>query len=109
MNHIYKNLHKQHSLIGSIMEEHKDDLTDSAIEITRGTFKRKVCSSSMGDLEEQLGFSSHHKLGKTMRSCPGVKYFKGSLKGEFVLFFSLPEHDDYFLFFDPDVVFKDEP
>ena len=48
--------------------------------IKRPTFLRYVDKMELGDLEEQLGFSSHHTLGETITKNSNVSYYKAVYK-----------------------------
>lgn len=104
--YVNANEHKNKEEIKNLLAAEMESVLEFSTEITRGTFKRYVCDSSLGDLEENLGFSSHHKIGKTMRSEPGVKYFKSALFGMHVVYFTLPDNEKLYLFANTEEIFK---
>ena len=55
--------------------------------ISRSTFVKHVDKRELGDLEERLGYASHHSQGLMMSQDWGVSYYKSKLQGKKVYFF----------------------
>ena len=65
--------------------------------ISRGTFLRHTHKQQLGDLEEQLGFSQHHALGKTIASASNVSYHKAKVNTRLAYVLKLNEEHFFFL------------
>lgn len=62
-----------------LIKEPNDGCVQKIKRITRPTFLRYVDKMDLGDVEESLGYSAHHKIGETITKNAKVTYFKAVL------------------------------
>ena len=63
-------------------------MIDDAIDITRRTFLKHVDREEMKEIEQALGYASHHKQNLTMAADWHVSYHRSKLHGKTVYFFT---------------------
>jgi len=63
------------------------DMIDSAITISRQTFRKHVDHDDLRLVERQLGYDEHPKQGLTMAGDNYVSYHRSTLKGQRVYYF----------------------
>ena len=52
-----------------------EEIKDRAVEITRGTFRRKISMMHLRSLEKELGYEVNKRSGMTMKDDGYVRYF----------------------------------
>ena len=62
-------------------------MVDSAVDITRKTFRQHVDSADLAELERSLGYESHPTRGLTMAGDYHVSYHRSKLHGRRVYYF----------------------
>lgn len=62
-------------------------LIDEGISITRATFLKHIETAELKEIEQQLGYDSHHSKGLTMAADWHVSYHRSKLHGQRVYYF----------------------
>lgn len=62
-------------------------MIDEAVDITSLTFLKYVDRENMREIEQSLGYASHHKQGLTMAADWHISYHRSKLHGETVYYF----------------------
>jgi hypothetical protein len=63
------------------------DMIDSAVDITRRTFRKHIDPDELADIETSMGYAHHHSQGLTMSADWHVSYHRSNLHGKRVYYF----------------------
>lgn len=59
---------------------------DHSLEVSRRTFRKHVCHSSLAMLESELGYARHYKQGLTLAGDWAVSYGRSKMFGKWIYF-----------------------